>query len=244
MSDDSRACLACNEVKPLDAFSPRKHGKYGRSSRCKACRRADPGEKQSVARRQAKLRADTEQRRAQARAWMGTDESEWRPTHLHPGYEVSDQGQVRNSETGRVLRLALNGPRSDKKYLFASLGASVTNVQIHQLVCWAFNGPRPTPDHEVAHNNGDRLDNRATNLRWATRRENLLDKRAHGTAHLVGRFPGEASSQSKLTEKAVLAIRDAYNHGGVTQQTLADEYGVSRGLISHVICRRNWSHLS
>ncbi|WP_449411892.1 HNH endonuclease signature motif containing protein [Methylobacterium komagatae] len=43
---------------------------------------------------------------------------------------------------------------------------------VHRLVCEAFHGPAPTPEHQVAHADGTRWNARADNLRWATRTEN------------------------------------------------------------------------
>jgi len=38
--------------------------------------------------------------------------------------------------------------------------------------------PRPTPEHTADHKNGDTLDNRRTNLRWATRKEQAANRRS------------------------------------------------------------------
>jgi hypothetical protein len=55
--------------------------------------------------------------------------------------------------------------------------------QVHQLVAKAFLGPKPTPLHEVCHNDGDHLNNRADNLRWGTKSENMYDRVTHGQDH-------------------------------------------------------------
>ena len=44
--------------------------------------------------------------------------------------------------------------------------------RVHQLVCEAFHGPRPSPSHIVLHLNEEASDNRPENLRWGTRKEN------------------------------------------------------------------------
>lgn len=53
------------------------------------------------------------------------------------------------------------------------------NRFVQDLVCLAFYGPRPTPDHEARHLNGNAHDNRASNLAWGTREENTADRYAH-----------------------------------------------------------------
>lgn len=54
---------------------------------------------------------------------------------------------------------------------------------------------------------------------------------------------GERLTQAKLTDAAVRDIRRRYAAGGITQQVLADEYGIARSKISAVICRRTWRHV-
>jgi len=37
---------------------------------------------------------------------------------------------------------------------------------VDELVCEAFHGPRPSPEHEVRHRDGNITNNRASNLMW------------------------------------------------------------------------------
>lgn len=73
---------------------------------------------------------------------------------------------------------------------------------VHQLVCEAFRGPCPPAKHEVAHFDGNPLNNRAENLRWATRKENAADSIRHGT-----HARGELHASAILTEAQVRQIR-------------------------------------
>lgn len=53
---------------------------------------------------------------------------------------------------------------------------------------------------------------------------------------------GSANYAAKLTEDQVAAIK--HDRGrGVTQQALADRYGVSRELIREIVNGRAWSHI-
>jgi len=47
------------------------------------------------------------------------------------------------------------------------------NYKIHRLVCEAFHGPAPDGKPIVLHLNENALDNRPSNLRWGTQKENL-----------------------------------------------------------------------
>jgi hypothetical protein len=56
-------------------------------------------------------------------------------------------------------------------------------VAVHRMVAEAFLSPRPSPEHEIRHLNGDRKDNRARNLKWGTRSENAQDRVQHGRTY-------------------------------------------------------------
>jgi hypothetical protein len=96
---------------------------------------------------------------------------EWRPVVGYEGlYEVSSLGQIRGLKRGRILSQF----PTDKGYLAARL----TNVKgktcrVHQLVAAAFLGPVPN-GRVVDHIDANRGHNAATNLRYATYRENTL----------------------------------------------------------------------
>lgn len=54
---------------------------------------------------------------------------------------------------------------------------------------------------------------------------------------------GERSGASKLTEASVVEIRGRYAAGGVTQEDLAGEFGVSISTIRNITNRKTWKHL-
>ncbi|AZO45872.1 hypothetical protein EJ076_34710 [Mesorhizobium sp. M7D.F.Ca.US.005.01.1.1] len=108
----------------------------------------------------------------------------------------------------------------------------------HRIVCEHVHGPAPSPDYDTAHSCGRGRDGCVTpsHLRWATHKDNLADRHAHGTAQI-----GEKCYASKLTEREVLLIRASI--GKVTQATLASQYNVSKWTISDIQTRRNWGWL-
>lgn len=93
-------------------------------------------------------------------------------------YEVSDQGRVKSYCRNREGRLLKPG-RMPGGHLSVALGRGDSQC-VHKLVLLAFVGPAPDK-HECCHNNGNPADNRLENLRWGTRRENILDAVRHGT---------------------------------------------------------------
>lgn len=55
---------------------------------------------------------------------------------------------------------------------------------------------------------------------------------------------GSSHPIAKLTNEAVISIREIYANGALTQQQIADLYGVSQPLISGIVARRFWPHVS
>lgn len=109
----------------------------------------------------------------------------WRPVVGWEGfYEVSSLGRVRRIflppyEGFRVLR-----PHPDRHgYPSVGLsrpGAKPMRPKVHKLVAESFIGPRPS-GLEICHNDGDKTNARASNLRYDTHLANEQDKRLHGT---------------------------------------------------------------
>lgn len=104
-------------------------------------------------------------------------------------YEVSDLGRVRSLDRyvpagqgrTRIARGRVMSPYVGDHYAKVQLkvGGVGTTKYVHALVAQSFLGPRPD-GFEVCHCNGDRSDNRATNLRYDTHSANQLDQVAHG----------------------------------------------------------------
>lgn len=85
-------------------------------------------------------------------------------------YEVSDDGWVRN-EKGRILRSGVDGRGYTRQPLVGDDG-KVVCLYVHRLVADAFVEGR-ADGFEVDHIDGDASNNRAENLRWVSRAENM-----------------------------------------------------------------------
>lgn len=84
--------------------------------------------------------------------------------------------------------------------------------------------------------------------RQERRREAALrqHRSAEGRAALDQRsatYRGEQGYSARLREEDVLAIRAAYAGGGVSQQLLAEKYGVSQSHIGYIVRRKVWTHV-
>jgi hypothetical protein len=153
---------------------------------------------------------------------------EWRPTP-YEGYMVSSLGRVR----GRTMIILMPFIKEGR---YAIVHCGNRNPQaVHILVCEAWHGPRPAAGMHAAHRNGDSMDNRPDNLRWATPAENGYDRVQHGTVQR-----GEKHVRARLTQEQVDAIRAQVPGPRGTIIRLAREYGVAHGTIRAIRDNQTW----
>jgi hypothetical protein len=154
-----------------------------------------------------------------------------------PDYEADDLGNIYRRTDSKHPRwrkgMAIKPALSANGYHFIGVtkGDKRFRRSVHSLVCEAFHGPKPTKEHEVAHFDGDKINNRVENLRWATRSENHADKKMHGT-----RQCGQKNGNSRLSDAVA---RQIFNDDG-TQTSLAQKYGVSQTTVWRI--KREYRH--
>lgn len=162
----------------------------------------------------------------------------WRQVTDFPGYAVSSWGRVKRltgvkgTYAGHIHKQKAN--RQGYLYIQLSRDGTRKYFLINRLVCTVFHGPPPTPDHQAAHIDGNKINNNESNIAWKTRLENLNDKFVHGTVRR-----GEEHPNSKLTEALVLKIRADTR----PLMAIAKELGVVNSLISEVKSGKKWAHI-
>ena len=154
-----------------------------------------------------------------------------------PDYRVSNWGRVQSFKTGQWVNLKPT-PNIRFHYLTLILRHKITVKRrpVHKLVAEAFLGPCP-PGMEVCHWDGNKQNNKVSNLRYDTRKNNHADKKRHGTDP-----SGMRHGRAKLTDDQVREIRRLRTEG-VSQQDLARQFGVCRPLISYIEHRKIWDHI-
>ena len=112
------------------------------------------------------------------------DSNEWIPVHTLPGYEccieyyVNDNGKIKSTKgtIERILKAKVSKQGYPVVNLTQRIGRKKTvTVPIHTLVAFAFLGSPPTPYGKakgcsvVRHIDGDKQNNKASNLKWIKR---------------------------------------------------------------------------
>lgn len=133
---------------------------------------------------------------------------DWRPIVEFPAYNVSDQGRVANSKTGRIMKLIEN----QKTILYVGLfdGERQHNRTVSKLVADAYLAAPPLRTFDSIINlDADRHNNFAENLMWRPR---WFALRYHSQfIHRAG--PGKPVADMETGEQYMNVWEAAMTHG-------------------------------
>lgn len=157
-------------------------------------------------------------------------------------YQVSNYGRVRSlPRFGGTYKRVYGGnvltghAQSNSGYESVSLSVNRERIQksVHTLVAEAFHGPASN-GQVCCHNDGNKLNNSAANLRWDTQSGNQRDRLLHGTSNR-----GSAHGNAKLCELDAWIIKNI----GFTCREVGEFFGVSPTAISAIRRGRTWTHV-
>jgi hypothetical protein len=231
----NRICRMCLAYKPISEFHKSKKGVRGYDSRCRGCK--------------------SDSKKAKFDCIVDEPGETWKDVVGYEGlYMVSSMGRVKSlAKTVFILQnggnvslqerlRAQHHNNKNKKiaYLIITLtnpnrGKRSKTEKVHQIVAKAF-VPNPENKECVNHKNGNKLDNRAENLEWVTRKENAQHAFKNGLSGGVVIRP----LFKKLTLKDVTQIFKSNESGTM----LAKKYDVSKGIISAIRTGKIWNRVT
>lgn len=177
---------------------------------------------------------------------------QWNPVAGYEEYyEVSNAGRVRSIARSHTATHPITGKpceffrkqamlktqvrKDGYEQVRLSKGTPKTAL-VHRLVLESFVGPRPQ-GMVSCHNDGNRINNRLSNLRWDTQKSNANDSLKHGTRRL-----GERHQNSKLNDAIVKELRKISLYG-IAASELAAQVGVAPATVRTVVRGGTWRHV-
>jgi hypothetical protein len=156
----------------------------------------------------------------------------------YPGYHISPKGELfsRKNLGGRTELepfwrkcSPFTSPSGYIKYSIANKNNKQCTKGAHQLVAEAFVF-KASDNLIVCHNDGNKLNNEVSNLRWDTHQSNTMDRAKHGTM-----FYGEDSSLGKYSNEYILKVLQNFVESDQTLTQFAENLDISHQGLRHII---------
>ena len=158
---------------------------------------------------------------------------EWKNS-FDPRYEISNNGNVRNKKTGRILKQSPNKHGYARVSFSNGLGKNPKIVFPHREVAILFI-PNPDNKPEVNHKDGDKMNPSMENLEWVTSKENNIHARDIGLYNHGEMVKKGAAASRLITSKQTTVI----NSGTGIATTYSSKTDAAQALgISYTTLRR------
>lgn len=162
-------------------------------------------------------------------------------------YQVSNLGRVKSlphyidhNYGGKALtkgKILTKRIRAEYYSVTLSKDGILKQFKLSRLLALAFI-PNPENKPEVNHINGIKTDDNLKNLEWVTRSEN--QNHAYKNCLQSGR-KGESHHMVKITESQARKIK--YEHKDLTQNQIANIYGITFQNVSNIKLGKSWKHI-
>lgn len=154
-------------------------------------------------------------------------------------YAINKDGEVFSLISNKMKKSWINMHGYKEIGLQNDKGKTVFR-RLHVLLALTFIGPRPE-NFDVCHNDGNKLNNKLSNLRYASKKDNMNDKLIHGNSPT-----NEKNSNCILSSADVCNIKKEYKRVSYCKSNskeLAKKYGVSRQTITDIVGGRARKYL-
>jgi hypothetical protein len=132
---------------------------------------------------------------------------------------------------------------TDFGYGLINMGGKYGKIERAHRVSWLIHyGPIPDGMF-VCHQCDNPLCVRPDHLFLGTPADNNHDMQRKGRYDRVKRAKGERHWNASLTNEQVIAIREEYARGGITQLALASKYSITVQNINRIVHRQVWKHI-
>ena len=155
-----------------------------------------------------------------------------KPVYNHDGYNCTDDGFIIGKRGGYTrgqkdrcgyLEVCLSENGKTKRYL------------VHRLILSSFKPVENMDKLDVNHINGDKTDNRLSNLEWCTRSQNIKHSYKNGLQKVVTNPKGTYNVLNHNDLSRIYLLHS----GGFTDLEISKKVGCSRSLVSRKIREAN-----
>jgi NUMOD4 motif-containing protein/HNH endonuclease/helix-turn-helix protein len=170
---------------------------------------------------------------------------QWKPIEgFESTYEVSNYGRVKrikdseNTFAGRIRKLSPD----NRGYMAVNLcqNGVVSRKAVHRLVAVAFI-PQIEGKPDINHKDGNKTNNRWTNLEWCTPAENVDHMCRTGLRKNYAK--ADNHYKAKFSAEVIREIRQLRAEGW-KQQDLADRFQTTQPQISSILSGRSWASVN
>ena len=161
-----------------------------------------------------------------------------------PGYRISKTGDVFRKAGYRCINERRIRPWFSQHYMqvHVSVGGKGSRKLVHRLVCEVFNGPAPSPKHQVNHIDGNKLNNDPDNLEWVTVRENAEHAIRTGLRKNRSGPRGDKNPRVVLNPEKARIIKERICEGDGLRK-IARDMGISYGAVQGIKRGRTWTYI-
>lgn len=162
----------------------------------------------------------------------------WKQIEDYERYEVSTEGRVRNTKTGRLLKFDL----SNCGYHRATLckNNSPRKFSVHRLVAEAFIDA-VDGRNIVNHIDSNKTNNHVRNLEWVNYSENFIHAQENGKRPI-----GSKRTSSLIDEDTVHKVCEMFVKGKTRGEILSSGLHpeLKKHMVDNIRRRRTWKHVS
>lgn len=155
-------------------------------------------------------------------------------------YYATDDGHIYSEHLKRTISEYTD--KDGYKKVRLSNGDGTRKVfSVHRLVLETFEPNEHSSELQVNHKDGDKTNNRLSNLEWVTCKQNINHAYNLGLYSNIG---DNNNGDHKLTTPQVLEIIDLLLSHKMTIQAIANKYEVSKYAIECIKYKKTWKHLT
>lgn len=154
-------------------------------------------------------------------------------------YYITEDGKVYSDISKKFLRIYLDKDGYEKVCLMSTDNKRHA-YSVHRLVLENFFPVSNMKELQVNYKDGNKENNRLSNLEWCTASEN----NKHKYALKLATQKGEKNNGSKLKESEVLAIIQLLLEKKHTQKEIGNLFGVSADCVGSIKRKQNWKYLT